>query len=163
MSMIGTLRRLPDRRLKALRAEPNTVHDFFEEEVEASHVLDLDKHWHGLHFLLTGTAWKGTPPLDFLVRGGRELDTDMGYGPPRSLSNKKTHNIARALDPLTREILSMRYKPKAMAAAEIYPAVWGRAEEADDNRESLLRSFEELKAFVTTAAEAGDGLIVYIS
>src|SRR5262245_51191373 len=32
----------------------------------------LDKAWHGIHYLLTGTAWEGVLPLDFLVRGGVE-------------------------------------------------------------------------------------------
>src|SRR3990167_6610036 len=34
---------------------------------------DMDKAWHGAHFVLTETAWEGKPPLDFLVRGGREI------------------------------------------------------------------------------------------
>jgi hypothetical protein len=27
---------------------------------------DLDKSWHGIHYLLTGSAWEGSPPLNFL-------------------------------------------------------------------------------------------------
>src|SRR5687768_15824950 len=30
--------------------------------------LDLDKAWHGLHFLFTGTEWEGDEPACFLVK-----------------------------------------------------------------------------------------------
>jgi hypothetical protein len=35
-----------------LSVEPGTVQS-----------MDLDKSWHGIHYMLTGTAWEGTPPL----------------------------------------------------------------------------------------------------
>src|SRR5687768_13192892 len=38
-----------------------------------SREIDLDKAWHGLHFLFTGTAWEGAPPECFLVSGGTEI------------------------------------------------------------------------------------------
>lgn len=38
--------------------------------------VDLDKAWHGLHYLLTGTAWEGEPPLNVLAAGGREVGTE---------------------------------------------------------------------------------------
>src|SRR5512147_1898048 len=28
---------------------------------------DIDKAWHGIHYLLTKTAWGGDPPLNFLA------------------------------------------------------------------------------------------------
>ncbi len=31
---------------------------------------DFEKSWGGLHYLLTGTAWEGEPPLNFLMGGG---------------------------------------------------------------------------------------------
>jgi hypothetical protein len=74
MSMICTLRRTSDARLEALMSDPETISDYLDgdpddavDSGEAYADLDLDKAWHGLHFLLTGTAWEGTPPLDFIV------------------------------------------------------------------------------------------------
>src|SRR5579872_4450187 len=29
--------------------------------------IDIDKAWHGIHYLLTGTAWAGSAPLSFIV------------------------------------------------------------------------------------------------
>jgi Domain of unknown function (DUF1877) len=55
------------------------------------HEADLDKAWHGIHYLLTGTAWEGEPPLDFLVRGGRTVGTiEVGYSPARVLTAEET-------------------------------------------------------------------------
>src|SRR5688572_17376990 len=34
--------------------------------------IDIEKAWHGLHFMFTGTAWDGTLPAAFLLTGGRE-------------------------------------------------------------------------------------------
>ena len=43
--------------------------------------IDLDKSWHGIHFLLTGAAWEGERPLNFLILGGEEVgDIDVGHG-----------------------------------------------------------------------------------
>lgn len=47
--------------------------------------VDLDKSWHGLHFLFTGTAWEGEEPACFLVLGGEGIGNDVGYGPARVL------------------------------------------------------------------------------
>lgn len=38
--------------------------------IEARASTDLDKAWHGIHYLLTETAWEGNEPLNFLVQGG---------------------------------------------------------------------------------------------
>lgn len=47
----------------------------------------MDKAWHGIHYLLTGTAWEGDPPLNFLVTGGREVGTEeIGIGPDEGLA-----------------------------------------------------------------------------
>ncbi len=42
---------------------------------------DLDKSWHGLHYLFTQTVWEGEPPLNFIVCGGNPVgNIDVGYG-----------------------------------------------------------------------------------
>src|ERR1700722_3238791 len=95
MSMIGTFRRTRDARLDALVSNPDTISDYLAgypddaaDAGEAYADLDVDKAWHGLHFLLTGTAWEGAPPLDFIVKGGRQIgDVDVGYGPARAFSS----------------------------------------------------------------------------
>ena len=55
----------------------------------------LDKSWHGIHFLLTGSAEGVRPPVDFILMGGREIgDLDLGYGPARAFTSAETKQIA---------------------------------------------------------------------
>ena len=164
MSMIGTVHRVPDTRLKALLGHSEDIEEFFEFEQEnQSNMHDLDKAWHGLQFLMTGTAWEGTPPLDFLVRGGQELDSDMGYGPPRAFSHAEVQALVRALASLTNEDLTKNFDAPAMTKASVYPSIWDRTEERDETLAWLLQAFAELRTFVTSAADAGDALLVYLS
>ena len=78
--MNGTFRALPDEELSALRADPSRVEQllyasFFGGSSNGHDELEVDKAWHGLHFLLTGTAWEGDFPLNFIVSGGRRSAT----------------------------------------------------------------------------------------
>src|SRR6187401_1556372 len=44
-------------------AEQETSAELILEEGEGQST-DLDKAWHGIHYLLTGTAWEGPAPLN---------------------------------------------------------------------------------------------------
>lgn len=40
--------------------------------VSAAENSDLDKAWHGIHYLLTKTAWEGEPPMIFFFLAERK-------------------------------------------------------------------------------------------
>jgi hypothetical protein len=125
---------------------------------------DLDKAWHGIHFLLTGTAWAGEPPLDFLVAGGREVGAeDVGYGPARAFTAAELRAIGAAMRGLSDEELERRYSPETMKEADIYPDIWDRPAEADDAREYALSHLRSLREFLAEAERRGMGMIVYLS
>lgn len=125
---------------------------------------DLDKAWHGVHFLLTGTAWAGTPPLDFLVAGGQTVGAeDLGYGPGRVFSAAEVRRIHAAVAAVPDEELARRYSPDAMKEADIYPSIWDRAPEADDAREYVLSYVTTLREFLANASRRGMGMLVYLS
>jgi uncharacterized protein DUF1877 len=79
MSMIGNFRALPDLELQALFADPSRVEGLLYESllggVANGNELDVDKAWHGLHFLLTGSAWEGSFPLNFIAADKRSATT----------------------------------------------------------------------------------------
>ena len=88
---------------------------------------DLDKSWHGIHYLLTGKADESGTPLEFLVAGGTLVgDEDAGYGPPRVFTSAETRAIATALAAVGDDELRSRFVPEAMMRAEIYPEIWDR-------------------------------------
>src|SRR5687768_10108992 len=114
MSMTGNLRAASNEEIAALRAEPGAIEDFlygpdpddeeFQDRLVAQGDLEyLDKAWHGLHFLLTGSAWEGSPPLDFLVAGEPIGEEEIGYEPPRAHSSETVAEVAAALAPIDQD------------------------------------------------------------
>ena len=129
----------------------------------AGEELDLEKAWHALHFLLTGTADGGTEPACFILSGGEDVGDDDDVL-ARLLRPEQVRDFAAFLGALTPAELRGRFDPARMAALEIYPdPIWERAEEMDEEREHLVASFEALRDFVTAAAAAGDAIVVSVS
>lgn len=166
MSMIGIFRRLPGEDLARLLRDPSPILEYLQEEPSEDFGpfvdVDVDKAWHGIHFLLTGTAWEGDEPLDFIAKGGQPIgDEDVGYGPARGYTPEQVGRLATTLAALSDEQLRGRYNPRAMEAAEIYPNIWKR--EGDEGLEYLLGYFHELRDFIAAGAAAGEALIVFMS
>ena len=191
MSMIGNFRSLSDDDLRALLenparveqlqygenaltgtngevvslfdhpAQPPSEPETWEQEPDADE-LDVDKAWHGIHFLLTGTAWEGAFPLNFIVSGGKEIgDVDVGYGPARALTSDDVRRLDAALEPLTSDELERRFDPKQMTKLQIYPEIW--ADEDDDSLDYLIEYYTDLRDFVRRAAERGHALLAYLN
>jgi len=129
--------------------------------------LDIDKAWHGIHFLLTGTAWEGDGPLAFVVNGGTPIGDedghDVGYGPARGFTSGEVREIAEALAGIDSKDLDGRFDPAAMTKAEVYPSIWDRAPEEDDTLGYLREHYVVLRSFVTEAAAAGQALLVWLN
>jgi len=168
MSMIGNFAAANDEQIAALLDEPDEITSFLDGAYDTGdggrrrgglRHIDIDKAWHAIHFLLTGDAWAGPAPLDFIIRGGDEVgDVDVGYGPARAFTSAQVRALAAALAPIDRATLLARWDADAFRAADIYgvdPA--GSAEE----NAYVGSHFDDLKAFVAGLARDGLGLIVY--
>lgn len=125
--------------------------------------MELDKMWHGLHFLFTGTAEEGPEPACFLLSGGEEIGNE-DVGPARVLSPDQVSQFAAFLVELSHDELARRYDPARMATLEIYPdVIWTRpAAPGESAFDSLFEAFEELRDFVTATSTRGYYLIVSI-
>lgn len=162
MSMIGCFLSLNAFELEELIADPSGVADFVfpdEEENEAS--IDVDKAWHGIHFLLTGDAWGGSPPLADVVLGGTEIGEDIGYGPARYLTPAETKAAADAIAAISPDDFRARYDAAALSKHEIYPGIWDDPE--DEALEYLAEHFESIREYFEEAATRGDAMLKYIS
>jgi len=125
---------------------------------------DLDKAWHGIHYMLTQSAWEGEAPLNFLVVGGRPVgDIEVGYGPARAFSAEEVRAIHMALKPIDRLSLKARFNPEEMMKLDIYPTIWDRDPAEDDAFDYCAENFDTLKGFVEDAAYRQVGLIVYLT
>lgn len=123
----------------------------------AGSVLSLDKAWHGVHYLLSGTVEPGESLLSQAVLGGTEIGEDFaGYGPARCFSAAEVSELARLIgDPALDDEAASRYDPKRMAELQIYPFGW----EDVDNREWLFDAFRDLRGFYGDAAANGHALV----
>jgi hypothetical protein len=129
----------------------------------AGEELNIDKAWHGLHFLFTGTADEGEEPACFLLHGGEDIGEDDDLL-PRLLGPAQVRAFAAFLAALTPEELTRRFDPERMTALEIYPdVIWQRPEDTDQPLGFLLGAFDELRAFTAAAAAAGDAVVVCVA
>jgi Domain of unknown function (DUF1877) len=120
--------------------------------------LELDKAWHGLHYVLSGTVEieAGASPLSQVVLGGTEIGEDFsGYGAARSFTAAEVSELAAALAGVDEDEVMERFDPERMAALQIYPFGW----DDPDDREWLLESLRDLRRFYGDAAANGRAIV----
>jgi hypothetical protein len=169
MSMIGNFLLVSDDTLRATLASPESVHTLLEaaHDQGGDTFVDVDKAWHCLHFLLTGTAWEGDPPLNFVVSGGTPVgEEDVGYGPARAFTSVELRSIADALDRIGSSDLPARFDGTRMEALEIYPNVgsWNEVDPtSEDSFGYFSGAFDAVKALARRGRASGLGLVVWLS
>jgi len=125
---------------------------------------DLDKAWHGIHYLLTGTADEGESPSSFLVSGGRTVgDIEVGYCPARAFTAAETKAIHSTIAALSEDLLRSRFDPQAMTALEIYPDIWNRGRPDDDTIGYVVEYFRLLRGFLEQTTGANVGMVVTLT
>jgi hypothetical protein len=124
---------------------------------------DLEKSWHGIHYLLTGSAWEGDPPLDFLVNGGRQVGRiDPEHGPVRAFRAAQARAIHESISSMSPYELRKRFNARDMAAKEIYPDIWTRSVLEEDSLRYLMDNLDKLRAFLRQTVEAQLGILVFL-
>ena len=125
---------------------------------------DVDKAWHGIHYLLTGTAGEGEPSLDFIVSGGTLVgDLEIGSGPARVLTAAETLALRDALDSIGDEELASRFNPSEMAALEIYPDIWSGEAAEKESLEYLMEYVRVLRGFLEQTTRERLGLVLHLA
>jgi len=146
-------------RLRLTWGDEESADSFRTDDADS---LDLEKAWHGLHFLLTGQARGGKAPLCFLFSGGVPVGGDMGYGPVRAIRSGPLATFHRAIQALSETSLRKRFEPQRMTREGVYPGIWQR-EPAGQCADWLCESFHQLREFVANAAHAGRGILICLS
>jgi hypothetical protein len=174
--LLAAVQALPSRRrqLRALRwqrrrgliepAEPVTPVARGLEKPRAA-ALDIGKEWHGLHFLLCGTARKARGPLGMTILGGRALGPNLGYGRARVLEAAHVTLVAEALDSCRIPDLRRRFDPPAMARQRVHPpGAWRDLDDPNDKRlalRGLLAAFIAVRSYYRKAAAAGNAMVLW--
>lgn len=172
MGMTVVARALDSEQLARLLEDPSVANDLILDEDEdedededgdagdgGDDWLDLDKSWHGVHFLLTGTAWGTDDPLGGAVLGGREVGEDDGYGPPRLLEPDGVRTVADALEGATDAELRGRFDAEQMQRLDIYPQIW---DESDILDEYLMPNVAALREFYARAAARHAAVLIAV-
>jgi len=150
--------------VKVAQVDPNWVPPERSKPDDGSE-LDLDKAWHGLHFIFTGTAWEGEAPGCFLVSGGEEIGDEDDDSRPRLLDVAQVKEISTFLTSLSDDNFIHRFDADRMTALEIYPEViWKRdAGSRLTPIDYLRQAFHDLRAFVEAAADRGDAIVIAVN
>jgi hypothetical protein len=156
MSMISILTIISDAEIQQLHDSPERIEDFINDERTTT---DLDKAWEGIQWLLTGSTFSTNEPLCYLVAGGQEVGfTDLGYGPPRTLTSSQVVAWDDALSKISPEELGLRFDAKTMLQKDVYPQIWTEP----DSLDYLLQAYQRLRGFVATARKERAGLLIYL-
>jgi hypothetical protein len=119
--------------------------------------LSLDKAWHGVHYVLSGTVEPNGSLLGQAVLGGSEIGEDFsGYGPARLFTPAQVAELAGALDdPQVEQDAAARFDPDRMTQLRIYPFGW------DDpgGREWVFDALRDLRGFYSGAASRGNAIV----
>ncbi|MFF4949243.1 YfbM family protein [Streptomyces chattanoogensis] len=166
MSMIGEYARVTATELDRALSDPEwalkLVQGRLEEEADtrpepaAARCLDVDKAWAALGFLLGRTDF----PVE-VVHGEEAIPgaDDWGYGQPRFLTPERVRAAAAAMARTSGERLVSGVGPAELAAAGVYPLiVWERGESLD----YVSAHYERLRLFFRTAADHGDGMLIWL-
>jgi hypothetical protein len=117
MGMAACFAAVDPETLARLRSDPDSIEAYLypdDGDNEPPNYMDVDKAWHGIHYLLTGQAEGGPEPLALAIFGGEEFGPEVGYGPARFLSPAQVMAVDAALSALTLEDLEQRFVPKDM-------------------------------------------------
>jgi hypothetical protein len=163
--MVLTGRRLSAQEYAAVRDDPELVDDLLggepdDGETGAGCDLDLDKAWHGLHFLLAGRAWEVGPGAGQAILGGEPIGDDRGYGPACLYAPDLVREVAAGLAGVDEQELRRRFDPQALSAADIYPGIWDEGEEAF---EYLAAHYSDLCDFYDVAAARGSAVLIAVT
>lgn len=165
MSMYAMLTRVTEDdidRIGALR--PDEVEGFLGTIRKTNPAMfhDLDKAWHGLHYLLTHSAWESDLPSGFIMSGEPIEGHDAGYGPGRILTPDEVEAVSLHLWKLDDGDLAASYDPPDMMALSIYPTVWDEDLEEGDNLGWLIAAFHPMRRWIESASLSKCGIVVSI-
>lgn len=110
--------------------------------------------------MLTGTIEDGEPPLNFIIKGGRELKRDNDVFPNRLMMPVDVQALSKTLDEIDHEWLRSRFDLRKMNEAGVGEVDW--TDDAQEQLDYLLENFDEIKTGIKKAAEGNFGLLIGI-
>jgi len=162
MGMIACYTMINDSELEKLyNAKSEEILEQIENLTETHEILDIDKMWDGLHFLLTGVS-ASTPfeddPISETIVGVVNLNEDDFIAYTR---HEELTEINDTLDAIDFEKLRANFQPLQFKDAEIYPNIWEDTEK-DQLFDELKNAFDNLRVFYKQAELENMNIVVSI-
>ena len=169
MGIIANYQYLSDANLQELKSFYAEEDDIFEEvedwNDEAEILLDIDKMWDVLHFVLTGVSTdepQAENPLSEAILGvlpAEDLDDYVAV-----TEKDRVAEILSALKSFDMEEALGKFDMEACKEAGLYPNIWDKDDEdlADDLLEEIEDCYEGLITFYTRVLEAEGNVVVTI-
>ena len=152
MGIIANYKYLSDKNLNELKAfhtgKGETIEDIEENNRDFEILLDLDKMWDTLHFVLTGTS--GSEP----IKDNCYSEAILGIYPIEEVEEfiaytekSRIKDIVLALDNFDIEKAMESFSMEKCKKANIYPDIWDYEEESEEIEEELMDYFQNMKDF----------------
>ena len=165
MGMTGNFLRVTrtelDEYLKDSSLLENRIYNDESEDVDPK-LVDIDKSWHGILFLLTGQNFENYDhPLTKIFFSGQIIDEDqdLGYGPGQYLTPEQVKELNVELAEISTAELKSRYDPKKMTDMDIYPNAW----DEDGIVDYLTDYFQIVQQVFSDATKNDEAIIAFIS
>ncbi|MEM9500373.1 MAG: YfbM family protein [Pseudomonadota bacterium] len=162
MGMVWVARLANEDEIAQVRADPDSACDYIDSEKDTRPFIDLDKEWHALHFLLTGSVDPTNDPMSLILGDFEEIGEDCGYGPAFFISAKKFKAFNEAAANLDSAALKERYKTEEMVAQNVYLGEMYHRE-GEEGLNFLTERLDELREFAAKAASGGLGAFAMIT
>ncbi|HYM38700.1 MAG TPA: YfbM family protein [Thermoplasmata archaeon] len=197
VGMYTSLRRITTEQLASLQTNPGLTARYVDpdddeygwaEGFPQGPVLDLDKSWQVLHYLLNGDPVGGEPPLKDAVMGRTAIGESMAYGHAHYLTPDQVSAVANALNGIEETRLRAAFDPAKLDEAKVYPGAWlpripapepkglfrgrnarseaiaqARSRQMTEFLDFAMGRYRALVAFYHEAATKGEAVLVWIA
>lgn len=125
--------------------------------------VDLDKSWHIIHYLLTGSEGASESALNIIADERDKLaEIDLGLGVPFVIDAKRVAEVSSAMSQVSDDGFLAGLAPSQMPLESLYLGN-SVAEDPDEMGDYALEYLHILRDFLRDATENGDAVITYYS
>lgn len=167
MGIIANYKYLSDKNLNELKLfyteNTESITDIEENNNDLEILLDLDKMWDALHFVLTGAS--ASEP----IKDNRLSEAVLGISPIEEVEEyvaytekSRIKDIVLVLDNFDIEKAMESFSMEKCKKANIYPNIWDYEEESEEIEEELMDYFQNMKDFYKKILEAKGNVLVTI-
>ena len=162
--MIGNLLRVTKSELEDYLKDSSLLEDkIYDDETENKNLVDIDKSWDGIIFLLTGQGLATAEhTLVRVLFSGQLIDEeqDLGYGPAHYLTPEQVSELNNEISTITLAELKQKFDPKKMTELDVYPTIW---DEGDDVFEYVADGFSTVQSVFAEATKKGEAVIIFLN